>query len=147
VLSGGVIHHTPDPKRSFVELSRILKKTGYLWIAVYNKNHPYRFLYCYVGKPLQILKDTFLEPILLRFIFPLFYWIAFSIAQLLIKRDLNFPSFSHAVNLFYDTFMTPVASFHTEAELCEWAKSCSLAFRLSKKEVAGQLIAMVFQKV
>lgn len=37
VVSSGVIHHTPDPKRGFRELVRVLKPGGKLFLSVYGK--------------------------------------------------------------------------------------------------------------
>ena len=38
VLSSGVIHHTPDPYKGFLELSRVLKPGGKLFLSVYGKH-------------------------------------------------------------------------------------------------------------
>ncbi|MEK7554755.1 MAG: class I SAM-dependent methyltransferase [Patescibacteria group bacterium] len=37
VVSSGVIHHTPDPKRGFDEIVRVLKPGGRLFLSVYGK--------------------------------------------------------------------------------------------------------------
>ena len=37
VVSSGVIHHTPDPKKAFNELVRVLKPGGKLFLSVYGK--------------------------------------------------------------------------------------------------------------
>ncbi len=37
VVSSGVIHHSPDPKRAFGELVRVLKPGGKLFLSVYGK--------------------------------------------------------------------------------------------------------------
>lgn len=37
VVSSGVIHHTPDPKRGFRELVRVLKPGGKLFLSVYGR--------------------------------------------------------------------------------------------------------------
>lgn len=37
VVSSGVIHHTPDPKKSFGELIRVLRPGGKLFLSVYGK--------------------------------------------------------------------------------------------------------------
>ena len=37
VVSSGVIHHTPDPKKGFNELVRVLKPGGKLFLSVYGK--------------------------------------------------------------------------------------------------------------
>lgn len=37
VISSGVIHHTPDPYKGFLELNRVLKPGGKLFLSVYGK--------------------------------------------------------------------------------------------------------------
>src|SRR3989338_9237719 len=37
VVSSGVIHHTPDPKRGFNEIVRVLKPGGKLFLSVYGR--------------------------------------------------------------------------------------------------------------
>ena len=37
VVCSGVIHHTPDPKRAFRELDRVLRPAGKLFVSVYGK--------------------------------------------------------------------------------------------------------------
>ncbi len=37
VVSSGVIHHTPDPKKAFSELVRVLKPDGKLFLSVYGR--------------------------------------------------------------------------------------------------------------
>lgn len=51
VVSDGVIHHTPDPKRAFEENARILKNKGYAYAAVYNRHGYYYYVYNWIGKP------------------------------------------------------------------------------------------------
>jgi SAM-dependent methyltransferase len=44
VWSNGVIHHTVDPDRALVELCRVLKPGGHLWLYVYGSGGIYWFL-------------------------------------------------------------------------------------------------------
>lgn len=55
VVSSGVIHHTPDPYRAFLELNRVLKPGGKLFLSVYGKgglvwflNDIFRYTICRV---------------------------------------------------------------------------------------------------
>ena len=51
----GVIHHTPDPHRALTELARITRPGGHIYLAVYNKMHPYFWLVHKATWPLRAL--------------------------------------------------------------------------------------------
>lgn len=54
-LCAGVIHHTPEPLRALRELARITKPGGHIYLAVYNKWHPYFWLVHKATSPLRAL--------------------------------------------------------------------------------------------
>ncbi len=58
VISTGVIHHTPDPKKAFEECVRVLKPGGRLYLKVYNKLSLYFFLFYSYGTLLRVLDST-----------------------------------------------------------------------------------------
>ena len=37
IISNGVLHHTENPKLAFIELTKYLKKEGYIIIGLYHK--------------------------------------------------------------------------------------------------------------
>lgn len=49
----GVIHHTPNPQRALEELTRITKPGGSIYLAVYNKWHPYFWVVYKATAPLR----------------------------------------------------------------------------------------------
>ena len=51
----GVIHHTPDPSLGLRELARITAPGGHLYLAVYNRWHPYFWLVHKATAPLRWL--------------------------------------------------------------------------------------------
>ncbi len=51
----GVIHHTPDPRAALAELVRITRPGGHIYLAVYNKWHPYFWLVHRATAPLRRL--------------------------------------------------------------------------------------------
>lgn len=51
----GVIHHTPDPTGALRELARITRPGGCIYLAVYNKWHPYFWLVHKATAPLRAL--------------------------------------------------------------------------------------------
>ncbi len=64
VYSFGVLHHTPDIQKSIREIYRVLKPEGKIFIALYNRNSIYFwlfiFLYEYILK-LKFLKNSLKE--------------------------------------------------------------------------------------
>ncbi len=65
VVSSGVIHHTPDPYKSFLELSRVIKPGGKIFLSVYGKgglkwaiNDFFRFTVCKIV-PFKVLDRIF----------------------------------------------------------------------------------------
>ena len=65
VVSSGVIHHTPDPKKAFGELTRVLKPGGKLFLSVYGKgglkwlaNDIFRYTLCKIV-PFRVLEAVF----------------------------------------------------------------------------------------
>ena len=65
VISSGVIHHTPDPYKAFLELVRVLKPGGKLFLSVYGKyglkwlaNDIFRYSICKMV-PFKFLENIF----------------------------------------------------------------------------------------
>jgi len=52
IICLGVLQHTPNPKESFVSLSRKLKVGGYLYIDIYTKSFRHNFQWKYFLRPL-----------------------------------------------------------------------------------------------
>lgn len=44
VMSWGVLHHTPNTKHAFEQISKLVKKKGILWVHLYEKWTPPRYL-------------------------------------------------------------------------------------------------------
>jgi SAM-dependent methyltransferase len=114
VVSDGVIHHTPDPQRSFAENVRLLRSGGVYYLGVYKRRRYYYYLYLYIGRPLRWLERRSAgRRVLMATAVPL-YWLAHQI------KSGGRRTWRGAVNFFYDYFITPQASFHTYEEICAW---------------------------
>lgn len=111
VVSDGVIHHTPNAERAFVENARVLKADGHYYLGVYNRHRYYYYLYTYLGTPLRWLEKFSIGRVLIyATVFPLYYF-----AHVLKSRGKR--TVRGARNFFYDYIMTPRASFHTRDEI------------------------------
>lgn len=129
VVSYGVIHHTPDPTRCFMELSRIVKPGGYLLLNVYNWENLYRSLYFFFSPPLKavlhVAGDRVGNAILKFTAFPFFYIVLWAVLGLK-QGNWRFPSVKECYEQFADFFLTPIARFYHSAELHSLGEACGM---------------------
>lgn len=139
IVSDGVLHHTPDAHKAFLENVRVLKLDGQMYVGVYNRNRYYFYLYTYIG--------------------PVIRWLnAFGLGRLVIKATLIPPYFlvhliksggrrtwKGAENFFYDYFITPQASFHTKEEVLSWGEAAGLEL-LTYDPTLGNVHVFTFRK-
>jgi len=105
VVSDGVIHHTQDPLRAFSENCRILKREGFLYLAVYKPGGRYEFLYLYPGGVIRKALKYRLTRWLVRLTaLPAYYAIQWMKSGRRVSRR-------GAKNLFYDYFASPQVLF------------------------------------
>ncbi len=120
VVSYGVIHHTPDPLRCFMELSRVLKPGGRLLLNVYNWDNLYRSLYFFFSPPLKAVRQLFGEKVgdrVLQFTAFVPYHIALWLVLGAVQGRWKLPSFRESYEQFADFFLTPIARFYHANEL------------------------------
>ena len=139
VVSDGVIHHTPDARKSFRENARILKPGGKLYLGVYNRKRYYYYLYTYVGRPIRWMARHRAGRLALRTtLLPVYYLIH-------LFKSGGTRSWTGAENFFYDYFITPQASFHTRAEVEAWGEAEGLHLH-SYDPSLGNIHVFVFEK-
>jgi ubiquinone/menaquinone biosynthesis C-methylase UbiE len=123
VVCDGVIHHTPDAKRGFSELVRVLKPGGALYLGVYNRRRYYYYLYTYVGGVARWLeRGTIGRAIVMSTLFPVYY-----LAHFVKSRGTR--TVRGAKNFFYDYLITPRASFHRREEIESWLAEAGLQMK------------------
>jgi len=117
VISDGVCHHTGDTFKALSECVRILKPSGKLYLAVYKKFRYYPFLYYFLGSPLRILNRYQFGNLAIENLFiPLHYFIY----KLFRKRSF---SLFETRNIFFDYFITPIATFHSKSNIINWVNN------------------------
>ena len=114
VISDGVCHHTGDTIGAFRECVRILKPGGFLYLAIYKKYRYYRFLYKYLGFIFRIMNKSKVGNFIIENTFVVFHYLIYRILR---KQQL---SFKETRNIFYDYFITPIATFHSRKEIQSW---------------------------
>jgi len=117
VISDGVCHHTGDTIKAFSECVRILKPGGKLYLAVYKKFRYYPFLYYVVGAPLRIINKINIGAYVIENFFVSVHYLMYKI----FKR--NRLSKKETRNIFYDYFITPVATFQSKRDVLSWCLS------------------------
>lgn len=125
-ICNGVIHHTTDPFKAFLELVRITKNGGQIYLMVYNKYNPYFYFAHRLTYPIRYL-----------------YWhnnkrIADSIFQIskpalqIISRLVTGQTLDNrtARTLFMDQIISPQAYLLSKTMLKSFAKACNCQLQL-----------------
>lgn len=141
-ISNGVIHHTPDPYKSFQELARITKRGGKFYLSVYRRSHFYYYVYT-LSKPARLLYQ-FNKRLALALVFPFYYLFYFLPMFLLLERKIV--DRKSAVTLFMDQILTPIAEFFRKSEIEAWAASNRLRVTDYALERKGQMMSFILEK-
>jgi len=114
VISDGVCHHTGDSLRAFSECIRILKSEGKLYLAVYKKFRYYPFVYYVIGGLFRIMNKSKTGNRMLENLFINIHYLMYRVfkQQKLSKKETR--------NIFYDYFITPVATFQSKRDVNSW---------------------------
>jgi SAM-dependent methyltransferase len=114
VISDGVIHHTEYPYTAFTENLRVLKPGGQLYLAVYKPSGRYPLLYKFPGSPIRRgLRRRWAKPLVILFAQVPYFLVHFC-------RTRGKRKWTHAQNLFYDYFVTPVVTFLPRDLIEQW---------------------------
>ena len=140
VVSDGVIHHAPDARRSFCENARILRKGGYLYLAVYRRKRYYYYIYNYLGVPVRWLEKRMWGKAVVHSTMLPFYYLVHLI------KSAGKRSWNVAKYLFYDYIITPRATFHTKEEIIAWGEDSGLLLLEYFEKELGNCHAFIFRK-
>ncbi len=125
IHSAGVLHHTPDTRRTFDSLSPLLKAGGtfYLWLYKYEP----------IVTPLVNTIRLFTTPIparwfarIARVMAPVFQLFC-AVANLLGVRAYPSINRREAALALMDIFGAPYAHYHSFEEVAEWYRTCGLS--------------------
>ena len=114
VVSDGVCHHTGDTIGALYECIRILKPKGRLYLAVYKKYRYYPILYFILGGILRFINKYRIGKYILEFSFIRIHYFLYKIFK---KQRL---SLDETRNIFYDYFLTPIATFQSKKDVMDW---------------------------
>jgi SAM-dependent methyltransferase len=122
VFSDGVIHHTPDPRRAYLELARLVKPGGALYVWVYPREGAAREALFGAARAVT----TRLPSAAMR-------TLAFMLAPLTLGvrsysgTNLARASWSECAQVVHDWLAPPLQSHHDFEELAGWAREAGLS--------------------
>ncbi len=145
VVSNGVIHHTPDAHRSFLELARLTRPGGTLVVSVYDRNGWYFWVWHTLGAAIRGLRRLIGDAGLKVTVFPFFHLSVLLLLSVATRRWFRVPV-ETSWNLFHDQFTTPQCTFHTFDELRSWAEEAGLDCDEQRREAANQLATVRLRK-
>ncbi len=111
----GVLHHTPNPKKAFMELARVNKDR--LYIMVYSK----RNIFMLIRKYFIVYKYHYSIIKLISLIFALFIYIPINILNYFSKYNRKF-TIKSLEFLIFDYLSPKYQSIHTFEEIEKWYK-------------------------
>jgi SAM-dependent methyltransferase/uncharacterized protein YbaR (Trm112 family) len=117
----GVLHHTPDPRRGFLELARVVKPGGAVYAWLYPREGPLR----------EAVMGT-ARAVTVRLPGPVLRWLCFAIAPLTAGvrsySGTRFPraTWGECAQVVHDWLAPRLQSHHTFEEVAGWAAEARL---------------------
>jgi len=138
----GVIHHTPDPRRALRELVRVTKPGGTIYLAVYNRWHPYFWVVHKATAPIRALHWRGWKR-LSQAAYVGWKMMVQPISYMVFGRPLDERT-SYA--LWMDQVLTPYAHLYTRSGLQREAEAAGLRTIASAYALRSLMIVMLLRK-
>jgi SAM-dependent methyltransferase len=138
----GVIHHTPDPRRALRELIRITKPGGHIYLAVYNRWHPYFWLVHKATAPLRWLHWRGWSRVS-RMAYAMWRVAVQPASYLAFRRPLDERT---CYALWMDQVLTPYAHLYTRHGLKREADAAGLELLDARYALRSLMIVALFRK-
>jgi SAM-dependent methyltransferase len=122
VFSDGVVHHTPDPRAAFLELARVVKPGGALYVWVYPREGALR----------ETVSGT-VRTLTTRLPGPAVRALCFALAPLTLavrsysKTQFGRATWAECAQVVHDWLAPPLQSHHEWDEVAGWARAAGLA--------------------
>jgi SAM-dependent methyltransferase len=145
-VSEGVIHHTPDPVQCFRELVRITRTGGMISLYVYDRHHPYYYLYKAGAAARRLDRSPVGRELLERILFPAFNLFLVQPGSRILFPGQRPVSREVAWNIFSDMILTPVAHFFTRKQILALSEENGLDRVRFKYSINRQGLMFLFRK-
>ena len=139
VVSDGVCHHTGDTFKAFSECVRILRPNGKLYLAVYKKYRYYPIVYHVIGGLFRLMNKIKIGKIVVDNIFVKIHYLMYKVFK---KQKL---SLDETRNIFFDYFITPIATFQSKSDVSLWASSTNTKI-VDYTRTSGNCHVFILQK-
>lgn len=129
IICTGVLHHTEDAYKGFLNLVGLLERNGIIIVGLYHKYARWRFRF-------------------IRFLLHLFVSKDYKKLDLWFEKNNFFARFLKRApkNSVYDRYLVPFESYHTLREVKGWFKKNNLKFVENSKNVDGFEIFKIFER-
>jgi SAM-dependent methyltransferase len=146
VISRGVIMTTGAPERAFAELARVTRPHGRLVVRIYNRRHPYRWIYTIFGPPCRAIAALpGGKALLALLVLPVFLAVT-EIGLLLLTGRFTRIAPRVGWNFFADQLLVPHNSFHAVEEVRAWGRAAGCGCQSARTLTLGQQIELLFVK-
>lgn len=129
VISTGVIHHTPDPKKALAECARILKPGGLFYLKLRNIHSPYGYLFYTYGAALRFFEKRKS----LRFLSDLFGFGVYKLTRRVFYRDLPEREDKLLHGKYKNLFIKKMITFYTSGQVKKMLKKNHMEIQYGRK--------------
>jgi len=127
VISDGVIHHNRDYEKCMAELSRVTRRNGLIFLAVYKSPSAYKHIYNTLGIFVRNIYSSEKFPAYMKQGIFLMYQLFLTVKARLGRNKWPLPkNRKQLMNRFSDYFLAPIYKFFTFQEIVELSKENDL---------------------
>ncbi|MFH2108808.1 MAG: class I SAM-dependent methyltransferase [Chrysiogenia bacterium] len=129
VISTGVIHHTPDPKKALVECTRVVKPGGLFYLKLRNIHSPYGYLFYTYGAVLRFFE----RHRSLRFLSTIFGFGVYKLTRKILYRHLPAREDKLLRGKYENLFIKKLITFFTSGQVKKMLKENNMEIQYGRK--------------
>lgn len=129
VISTGVIHHTPDPKKALAECARVVKPGGLFYLKLRNIHSPYGYLFYTYGAALRFFEKYKG----LRFLSDIFGFGVYKLTRRIFYRNLPAREDKLLRGKYENLFIKKMITFYTSGQVKKMLKANCMEIQYGRK--------------